>query len=642
MRFFIAALLTMFAILISLPVAADWPMTGHDPAHTRATELLGPTGSDVLWSYTPWLPPDFYAQFTKLAVADGRVYWSGSEVEELLLDYDYNGKMWCFDSTTGTPLWSLGLRDIMGSPTIHHGWLFISAMNYDNYYGTSNGGGIYCRDAATGTAIWSASYYDPPSSPVVADGVVLSTRFYNEIFYGTDECWLTALDAETGSQLWEYEETGPNKKFIRPAVSNGRVYSGWSRSSDGLLQCIDLHTGNLIWQTDSSGANPVVCGDKVVYEISSLGRPYAFDSNTGALVWSRPDMSVYGLAADDSSIYITDYYTSSVSRLDKDTGETIWVVPTANNMIPTLASDYLYLTPKYSSSTESMQCIDIATGGTVWTGPVETTSCFPAISDGNMYVFDWDTLYCVNTVLEQTLDAQITCTPPPGQTSVDAVVDLSLTNLVPDFTRRFYYRLALTLPDGSYNSPWRQGWQNVQAGQIWTTSFTHDFPGLGGDWGTVLFELEAQDVTPPPYNQPPYAPSGTVRNDACSTEAGVVDAALTCEPSSGTLPFASQFEVSMTNAYTGLSRRLDYDITVSLANGQVFPHWRRGWQNVQAGQTFNKNWWQAIPAYNSLLGVNTFDLTVTDVTPPPYNQLPYPPAGDTDMDQCTITGSEAR
>jgi hypothetical protein len=37
------------------------------------------------------------------------------------------------------------------------------------------------------------------------------------------------------------------------------------------------------------------------------------------------------------------------------------------------------------------------------------------------------------------------------------------------------------------------------------------------------------------------------------------------------------------------------------------------------------------------VGLNEFRLFAADVTPAPYNQPPYPPAGDTDTDGCTIT-----
>jgi hypothetical protein len=49
-------------------------------------------------------------------------------------------------------------------------------------------------------------------------------------------------------------------------------------------------------------------------------------------------------------------------------------------------------------------------------------------------------------------------------------------------------------------------------------------------------------------------------------------------------------------------------------------------------------WNQNLPALSSLVGDNTFELVAEDVTPSPYNQPPYPPAGDTDTDICTATG----
>jgi hypothetical protein len=39
-----------------------------------------------------------------------------------------------------------------------------------------------------------------------------------------------------------------------------------------------------------------------------------------------------------------------------------------------------------------------------------------------------------------------------------------------------------------------------------------------------------------------------------------------------------------------------------------------------------------------VIGCNVARLVVEDVTPSPWNQPPYPPAGDTDTDACTVTG----
>lgn len=117
-----------------------------------------------------------------------------------------------------------------------------------------------------------------------------------------------------------------------------------------------------------------------------------------------------------------------------------------------------------------------------------------------------------------------------------------------------------------------------------------------------------------------------------------VDASLTCLPSSGTLPFNTQFTASMTNKYTEQARRFQYQIDAALANGQNFSNWRRGWQNVPADTMHTTTWWQTMPLLGALVGNNRFLLTVADITPPPFNQPPYPPAGDMLTTACTVRG----
>jgi hypothetical protein len=59
---------------------------------------------------------------------------------------------------------------------------------------------------------------------------------------------------------------------------------------------------------------------------------------------------------------------------------------------------------------------------------------------------------------------------------------------------------------------------------------------------------------------------------------------------------------------------------------------------VAAGDSFVTAWTQNIPALGSVIGENLFLMLAEDVTPAPYNQPPYPPAGDTDTAYCTVTG----
>ncbi len=118
-----------------------------------------------------------------------------------------------------------------------------------------------------------------------------------------------------------------------------------------------------------------------------------------------------------------------------------------------------------------------------------------------------------------------------------------------------------------------------------------------------------------------------------------VSATLSCLPSSGTLPFTTTISAELINLYTGQTRRLAARFDVSLAGGGYFSNWRAGYTNVAAGSSYSTSWNQAIPALGALVGSNLFTLRATDVTPAPYNQPPYPPAGDSDTAQCTVVGN---
>ncbi len=119
---------------------------------------------------------------------------------------------------------------------------------------------------------------------------------------------------------------------------------------------------------------------------------------------------------------------------------------------------------------------------------------------------------------------------------------------------------------------------------------------------------------------------------------GTIDSELTCQPASGTVPFTTQMTVTLSNRYTGQVRRISGRINATLASGAYYGNWRAGYTNVDAGGSYVASWTQNLPALGSVIGNNLFELLAEDVTPAPYNQPPYPPAGDSATDSCTVTG----
>jgi hypothetical protein len=125
----------------------------------------------------------------------------------------------------------------------------------------------------------------------------------------------------------------------------------------------------------------------------------------------------------------------------------------------------------------------------------------------------------------------------------------------------------------------------------------------------------------------------TVYNNVLS---GPIDCDYTITPLVGTVPFGTTHRPALINVLTGgavYTRRIAARLTVTLANGNFYNPWRAGYTNVAPGDTLVRQFGVQIPALASVIGDNTFVLIAADVTPAPFNQPPYPPAGTT----CTKT-----
>ncbi len=110
-------------------------------------------------------------------------------------------------------------------------------------------------------------------------------------------------------------------------------------------------------------------------------------------------------------------------------------------------------------------------------------------------------------------------------------------------------------------------------------------------------------------------------------------------PISGTLPFATSHAVSLVNNYGDQARRVAARIDVTAGNGSFFANWRGGFTNIAAGSSFNSSFSVSLPALGSLVGSNIFAITAFDVTPAPFNQPPYPPAGNTCISAAVVVAS---
>ena len=150
------------------------------------------------------------------------------------------------------------------------------------------------------------------TTPIVVDGVMYVTTSFNHVY---------AIDAKTGEQFWHYKHKmgpvttyccGPNNRGV--AIYKDKVYMG---TLDAKLVALDAKTGSLIWETQiadpelgySETMAPTAVDGKILIgtnggEYGIRGFVRAYDAETGKLVWNFhtiPENSVGVWATHDAT-----------------------------------------------------------------------------------------------------------------------------------------------------------------------------------------------------------------------------------------------------------------------------------------------------------------------------------------------------
>jgi len=118
---------------------------------------------------------------------------------------------------------------------------------------------------------------------------------------------------------------------------------------------------------------------------------------------------------------------------------------------------------------------------------------------GAAYLFD---LAC------GTVDCDYTIVPSSWTVPFVTSHSVFLINRHPGLIRTLAGRLDVYLAQGQSYSNWRSGYTNLGPGETFASGWLTTIPALGSVLGDNFFVLSTEDVTPSPYNQPPYPPSG--------------------------------------------------------------------------------------------------------------------------------------
>jgi outer membrane protein assembly factor BamB len=323
----------VFCCLAQLAVAENWPAwrgpLGNGVCHeSQLPTRFGPT-ENITWKA---LLPE--AGNSTPIVWDDRVFVTcpidGGKIRSLM----------CFDRRSGKELW----RHEVAYPdpeTVHSDNTFCAGSPTTDgnlVYASFDSAGVVACDFS-GKVVWSRSLsklahvFGPATTPVLYKHLLIIHRGPGEPTH------IIALDKLTGETIWDTPEVGKNHKLYgswpTPVVYRAGDHDEFALSMPGELKGYDALTGKELWRCDGMGPSnypDTVVGDDVLIGVSGFNK-----SMMAVRMGGRGDIT-------------------KTHRL--------WHVAETQQRIGSgvVLNGHLYV----SNATGIAECIEVATGKTVW------------------------------------------------------------------------------------------------------------------------------------------------------------------------------------------------------------------------------------------------------------------------------------
>jgi len=384
------------------PHALEWRAPNADRANTR--RLDGAIDSaNVSRLKVAWTVPLLGNYAATPVVVDGVAYTA-----------DLMSNVYAIDLRSGRLRWR---REIAQAITGPNG---VSVADGRVFGVTASG--AFALDADTGRALWAVSLVRS-----VGEVVVMTPGYHDGLVYvstnptvGGNVGTLWALEARTGRRAWRWEQSsrslwgdpkvnGSGGMWHPPAFDDdGALYVSiadptpwpgtreqpWGRSRPGpnrwsnSIVKLDARTGRFIWGAQALPHDfydwdlecPVILaragGRRVALTAGKMGFVYAFDADSGRLLWKRAvgrhnghdDDSVRAMHGDYSNVgYERRMWPGDQGGVETQMasdGTTVYVP--VNNLYAIFHSQTLPETQNLNEGTGEVVAIDIASGAVEW------------------------------------------------------------------------------------------------------------------------------------------------------------------------------------------------------------------------------------------------------------------------------------
>ncbi|TCN68553.1 outer membrane protein assembly factor BamB family protein [Acetobacteroides hydrogenigenes] len=248
---------------------------------------------------------------------DGAIYARPTIYRNILLIGTINGQLYGLSTKDGKTLWEIHSdRIIVGKPKLEGGFAYVASSkeflkvnvktgkvewrsNIPRSYSQGTpfvignkvifgawDTNLYCLDKMSGRLLWS--WNNGKKADLLSPGNVEIVANEKAVFLVAPDRFMTALDANSGKQLWRSKEY-----MVRESMgvsADGNVI--YAKTMDGMLIAVEPNAEkfNLLWKVDTGigyehNPCPIVEHKGIVYMGSRKGEIVAVDAITHKLLW---------------------------------------------------------------------------------------------------------------------------------------------------------------------------------------------------------------------------------------------------------------------------------------------------------------------------------------------------------------------
>jgi PQQ-dependent dehydrogenase (methanol/ethanol family) len=223
--------------------------------------------------------------------------------------------------------WAMQPGSNQATPLVHDGVMYLPNPNSV----------VQALDAATGDLIWEYRREFPQTGQGPMGEPQRNLAIYDDkVYINTADAHVVALNARTGAVVWDTTVADHSKGYeytSGPIIVRGKVVSGMTgctRYKEDLcfITALDARTGKEVWRT-STVAKPGEPGGDTWGDLPQMFRaggdawiPGSYDSATNLIYWGTAQAKPWARAVRGTNG--DALYTNSTLALDPDTGRITW------------------------------------------------------------------------------------------------------------------------------------------------------------------------------------------------------------------------------------------------------------------------------------------------------------------------------